>query len=61
MCGLKGTRVGGAKISEVHANFIINDNDASAQDVLDLIKIIKKAVKKKFDVNLEEEIQYVGF
>ena len=61
LCGLKGTRVGGAKISEAHANFIINDNNATAQDVIQLIKIIKKAVKEKFDVELEEEIQYIGF
>jgi len=54
LCGLKGTRVGGAKVSELHANYIINDKNATAKNITDLIKIIKKAVKKKFAVELKE-------
>jgi len=61
LCGLKGARAGGAEISEAHANFIINDNNATAEDVVKLIKIAKKAVKKKFGVELEEEVRYIGF
>jgi len=61
MAGLKGKRVGGAKISELHANFIINDKNASAKDVIKLIKLAKAAVKKKFGVELKEEINFVGF
>jgi len=57
--GLKGKQIGGAKISEKHANFIINFNNAKAQDVLDLISMIKEKVFEKFDYLLEEEIQIV--
>ncbi len=58
--GLKGVRVGGARISEKHANFIVNENKASAKDVLTLISLIKDKVKEHFDVRLELEIKVVG-
>lgn len=58
-CGLKGKFVGGAKISEKHANFIINTGGAKASDVLELIARIKKAVKEKFNIDLKEEIEIV--
>lgn len=58
--GLKGKQIGGAKISEVHGNFIINTGNATAKDVKDLIDLIKKTVKDKFNIELEEEIRYVG-
>jgi len=54
--GLKGKQIGGAKISEKHANFIINLGNAKACDVLNLIDLIKEEVKNKFDVDLELEI-----
>ncbi len=54
--GLKGSRVGGASVSNVHANFIVNDGSASSQDVLDLIDIIKQEIKAKYGVNLELEV-----
>ena len=60
-CGLKGKTIGGAKISEKHANFIINTGRARAEDVVKLIKIIKNKVRRKFGIKLEEEIQYLGF
>ena len=60
-CGLKEKKIGGAKISEKHANFIVNIDSAQAKDVLDLIKIIKSKVKAKFKLDLEEEIGHVGF
>ena len=60
-CGLKGKRIGGAKISEKHANFILNFKNAKAKDIFKLIKLIKQKVKKKFKIDLEEEIQYLGF
>jgi len=60
-CGLKGKKIGGAKISEKHANFIINTGRARAEDVVKLIKIIKNKVRRKFGIKLEEEIQYLGF
>lgn len=55
-CGLKGKRIGGAKISEQQANIIINFKQAKGKDVSSLIDLAKKQVKKKFGVNLEEEI-----
>jgi len=55
-CGLKGKIRGGAKISDFHANVIINFKQAKAKDVLFLINLIKKSVEKKFPINLEEEI-----
>ena len=58
---LKGYQIGGAKISEKHANFIVNVGKAKANDVMQLIEKIKKEVKKKFRVQLEEEIGLVGF
>ncbi len=54
--GLKGLRVGGASVSEVHANFIVNDGTATSQDVLDLVKLIKTKIKSKFGVDLTEEV-----
>lgn len=55
-CGLKGKKIGGAKISEKHANFIVNFNNAKSSDIKRLISLIKKSVKNKFNVILEEEI-----
>lgn len=56
---LKGKRIGGAQVSTVHANFIINTGKASAQDVLELIDLIKIKVRKKFRVELEPEIKII--
>jgi UDP-N-acetylmuramate dehydrogenase len=55
--GLKGKKVGGAIVSEKHANFIVNTENATSADILELIKIIKETIKKKYDVPLETEIQ----
>ena len=57
--GLKGLRVGGAKVSEQHANFIINDGCATSSHIRELINIIKRAVKNQYGVCLEEEIRYL--
>ncbi|HKY33192.1 MAG TPA: UDP-N-acetylmuramate dehydrogenase [Candidatus Polarisedimenticolia bacterium] len=54
--GLKGLAVGGASVSDVHGNFIVNRGDATAQDVLDLIELIKRRVREKSGVTLEEEV-----
>ncbi len=53
---LKGLKVGGATVSEKHANFIVNTGNATSTDILELIEIIKETVKKKYNVSLEEEI-----
>jgi UDP-N-acetylmuramate dehydrogenase len=58
-CGLKGKKIGNVKISEKHANFILNLGQGKAKDVIKLIKLIKKKVKNKFKINLEEEIQFL--
>lgn len=60
-CGLKGRQIGQAKISEKHANFIINLGKAKARDVIALIKLCKSKVGNKFGIELEEEIKYIGF
>jgi len=60
-CGLKGKRSGDVKISEKHANFIVNLGNGKAKDVIKLIKLIKTKVKNKFNVELKEELQYLGF
>lgn len=57
--GLKGMRVGGAVVSKEHANFIINDNHATARDIKKLIALVKNAVFAQYKINLEEEIRYL--
>lgn len=59
--GLKGKAVGQAQVSEKHANFIINTDKARASDVLKLINLVKNKVKDRFSIDLEEEIELVGF
>ncbi|PWA13410.1 UDP-N-acetylenolpyruvoylglucosamine reductase [Pueribacillus theae] len=60
--GLKGTKMGGVQISEMHGNFIVNIKKgvAKAQDVLDLIELVKKTIKEKYDIELETEVEVVG-
>ena len=53
---LKGLKVGGAIISKKHANFIVNTGNSTSADILELIKIVKETVKKKYNISLEEEI-----
>lgn len=60
-CGLSGKRIGNAQISEKHANFILNLGQAKAEDVMELIKIAKKEVKETFKIELETEVQFLGF
>lgn len=58
--GLKGTRMGGVKVSEIHGNFIVNDQRGKAQDVLDLIAHIKQRAREERGLELETEVQIVG-
>jgi UDP-N-acetylmuramate dehydrogenase len=58
-CGLKRRRKGGAEISARHANYIINKNSAKARDILYLINLAQREVKKKFGVLLEPEIKII--
>ena len=59
--GLKGLKKGDAEISTKHANFIINHGNASSDNIVELIKIIKTKVYDKFKVNLELEVKLMGF
>lgn len=58
--GAKGMRVGGACVSDKHANFIINPGSATARDVMELATILKKRVASEFNIELEEEVQIIG-
>ncbi|MFO1463964.1 MAG: UDP-N-acetylmuramate dehydrogenase [bacterium] len=58
--GLKGVRVGGARISEKHGNFIVNEGQATARDVLVLIGLIRDKVKEELDLKLELEVKVIG-
>jgi len=59
-CGLKGQRIGGAKISEMHANFIINSGGATASDIERLIELARETVKARFAIELELEVRIIG-
>ncbi|WP_209125816.1 UDP-N-acetylmuramate dehydrogenase [Alkalihalobacillus sp. BA299] len=58
--GLKGFQLGGAQVSEMHGNFIVNIEDAKADDVLSLIQHIKDTIREKFNVEIETEVEIVG-
>jgi len=58
--GLKGTRIGTAEISPVHANFLINHGQTKAEDVRALVNLAQKTVAEKFGVDLELEIELIG-
>lgn len=58
--GLKGHRVGGAQVSEKHANFFVNAGEATAADFYRLIREVAETVKERFDADLEPEIRFIG-
>jgi UDP-N-acetylenolpyruvoylglucosamine reductase len=60
-CGLKELQIGGAKISPMHANFMINSGSATAKDVLELICLVQENVFKQTGQHLEPEIRIIGF
>jgi UDP-N-acetylmuramate dehydrogenase len=57
---LKGTRIGDAEISSLHANFFINHKEARAKDVQSLMELVRSRVAEKFSVHLEAEIEFIG-
>jgi len=59
-CGLKGKRIGGAMVSEKHAGFVINYDNATANDIKELISFIQETVLKEHGVLLEKEVIYIG-
>ena len=58
--GLKGLRVGGAVVSQEHGNFIINEGNATAKDVLELIEKIRERVRAEREIELETEVEIIG-
>lgn len=59
--GFRGKRIGGAKVSEIHSNFIVNDRNARAADVDALIRIIQKEAREKFGVDLITEVERINW
>ena len=59
--GLKGFKIGGAEISTMHANFIVNSSTANSQDILDLITVIQQKVLQKKGIFLQPEVRMMGF
>lgn len=59
-CGLKGYSIGDAEVSKLHAGFIINKKNATAEDILKLIEYVKTKVKEKFNVDIQVEIKILG-
>lgn len=60
-CGLKGYRVGGAEVSPVHANFIVNKGTASAADVIAVIRHVHRKVLDAYGIELQPEVKFLGF
>lgn len=58
--GLKGYKIGGAKISEMHGNFIVNTGTATAEDVLHLIRYIQNVILENYGVKMETEVEIIG-
>ena len=58
--GLKGKTIGGAMISNKHANFIVNKGSAKAKDVYELIKITQERIQSEYCITLEPEIRFIG-
>lgn len=58
--GLKGYKIGGAEVSTKHAGFIVNDGNATADDILNLIDYVKKVIYEKYNVKIENELRIIG-
>lgn len=58
---LKGKKIGGAQVSDKHGNFLVNLGSATASDVLQLISLIKMRIRDEYGIQLEEEVQLIGF
>jgi len=58
--GLKGVSVGGAQVSDVHANFIVNTGGATAADVIALVRLVRDTVKEAYGIELTPEVRFLG-
>ncbi len=59
--GMMGKKIGGARISDKHANFVVNDGGATASDVASLMNLTREAVRSAYGIEMENEVQYLGF
>lgn len=59
--GLRGKKIGGAAVSDLHANYIINADNATADEVMMLVSYVKQQVRDQFGIQLQEEVNYLGF
>jgi len=59
-CGVKCLEVGGVKVWEKHANFIVNHNEGTSDDVINLMREMQRRVKEKFNIELKPEIRFLG-
>lgn len=59
--GLRGKKIGGAAVSELHANYIVNDDNATSDDVMMLVSFVKQQVRDQLGIQLQEEVNYLGF
>lgn len=59
--GLRGRTIGRAKVSELHPNYIVNTGGATAEEVLTLVSVVKQKVRDELNIQLQEEVQLVGF
>lgn len=58
--GLRGCQIGGARVSDKHCGFVINAGDATAEDVVSLMKHVTEVVREKYGVTLEPEVKFLG-
>ena len=58
--GLKGYQIGGAQVSDKHAGFIVNRGEATAADVIELVRVVREAVEKLYHYRLECEIRLIS-
>lgn len=59
-CGVKGLEIGGVKVWENHANFIVNHNNGTSEDVINLMREMRKRVRENFNIELKPEIRFLG-
>ncbi|NGX42822.1 MAG: UDP-N-acetylenolpyruvoylglucosamine reductase [Chlamydiae bacterium] len=60
-CGLKGTKIGGVQVSDIHANFIINIGGGKCSDVVELLEFVKERVREKTGIELESEVRFISY
>ncbi len=59
--GLRGKTIGGAQVSPIHPNYLLNTGTATAKDIITLASLVKTRVRDELHIRLQEEVQFVGF